>query len=75
MLRNQLARFNHLMQGIERFYEDYAKSAGLSHMSFTVLEILYYAPNPMTQKEICEGSHYIKPVSYTHLTLPTMAVV
>ena len=60
MLREQLTKFNSIMQGIERFYEDYAKSVGLTYMSLTVLEIIYYAPNPITQKEICEESHYIK---------------
>ena len=60
MLREQLSRFNCIMQGIEKFYEDYAKSVGLSYMSLTVLEIIYYAPNPITQKEICAESHYIK---------------
>ena len=60
MLREQLTKFNSIMQGIERFYEDYAKSVGLTYMSLTVLEIIYYAPNPITQKAICEESHYIK---------------
>lgn len=60
MLREQLTKFNSIVQGIERFYEDYAKSVGLTYMSLTVLEIIYYAPNPITQKEICEESHYIK---------------
>lgn len=60
MFREQLSRFNCIMQGIEKFYEDYAKSVGLSYMSLTVLEIIYYAPNPITQKEICAESHYIK---------------
>ena len=60
MLREQLAKFNSIMQGIEKFYADYAKSVGLTYMSLTVLEIIYYAPNPITQKEICEESHYIK---------------
>ena len=60
MLREQLTKFNSIMQGIEKFYEDYAKSVGLTYMSLTVLEIIYYASNPITQKEICEESHYIK---------------
>ena len=60
MLREQLSKFNSIMQGIEKFYEDYAKSVGLTYMSLTVLEIIYYASKPITQKEICEESHYIK---------------
>ena len=65
MLKRQLARFNHIMQGIEKFYEIYAKSAGLTCMSLTVLEILYHAESPCTQKEICGFSHYNKQVVNT----------
>lgn len=62
MLKRQLARFNHIMQGIERIYEDYAKSVGLTYMSLTVLQIIGYAQTPCTQKEICEQSHYNKQI-------------
>ena len=62
MLKRQLARFNHIMQGIERVYEDYAKSVGLTYMSLTVLEIISYSETPPTQKEICEQSHYNKQI-------------
>ena len=62
MLKRQLARFNHIMQGIERIYEDYAKSVGLTYMSLTVLQIISYAETPCTQKEICEQSHYNKQI-------------
>ena len=65
MLRKQLEKFNHIMQGIEKFYEDYAKSVGLTYMSLTVLQILYHAENPVTQKEICTESHYNKQVVNT----------
>ena len=65
MLKNQLARFNHLMQGIEKFYEEYAKTVGLTYMSLTVLEIIYHAETPCTQKEICALSHYNKQVVNT----------
>ena len=65
MLRKQLAQFNHIMQGIEKFYEDYAKSVGLTYMSFTVLQILYHTENPITQKEICAECHYNKQVVNT----------
>lgn len=60
MLKQQLAKFNHIMQGIEKIYEDYAKSVGLTYMSLTVLEIIYYSETPCTQKEICGQSHYNK---------------
>ena len=46
MLKRQLARFNHIMQGIERVYENYAKSVGLTYMSLTVLEIISYNETP-----------------------------
>lgn len=62
MLKKQLSQVNHLMQGIEKVYEDYAKSVGLTYMSLTVLQIVYYAENPCTQKEICELSHYNKQI-------------
>ena len=62
MLKRQLARFNHIMQGIERVYEDYAKSVGLTYMSLTVLEIISYNETPPTQKEICEQNHYNKQI-------------
>ena len=62
MLKRQLARFNHIMQGIEKVYEDYAKSVGLTYMSLTVLQIICYAEIPPTQKEICEQSHYNKQI-------------
>lgn len=65
MLRKQLEKFNLIMQGIEKFYEDYAKSVGLTYMSLTVLQILYHAENPVTQKEICTASHYNKQVVNT----------
>lgn len=62
MLKKHLSKFNQLMQGIEMFYESYAKSVGLTYMSLTVLEIIYYAESPHTQKEICELCHYNKQV-------------
>lgn len=65
MLRKQLEQFNHIMQGIEHFYESYAKSVGLTYMSLTVLQILYYSPKLLTQKEICTESHYNKQVVNT----------
>ena len=65
MLRKQLEQFNHIMQGIEKFYEDYAKSVGLTYMSLTVLQILYHTENLITQKEICAESHYNKQVVNT----------
>lgn len=65
MLKKQLEKFNHIMQGIEKIYEDYAKSAGLTYMSLTVLEIIYYSETPCTQKEICGLCHYGKQIVNT----------
>lgn len=45
---------------IDRLYEDYAKSVGLSYMSLAVLEIIYENPENCTQKFICEQSYYTK---------------
>ena len=65
MLRKQLAKLNHLMQGIEKVYADYAKSVGITYMSLTVLQIICYADMPQTQKEICEMTHYNKQIVNT----------
>lgn len=62
MLKIQLAKFNQLMQGIEKIYEDYAKFVGLTYMSLSVLQIVYYAETPCTQKDICGICHYNKQV-------------
>lgn len=62
MLKQQLARFNQMMQGIEKIYEDYAKSMGLTYMSLTVLMIICNAQEPLTQKEICGICYYNKQV-------------
>lgn len=65
MLRKQLMEFNEIMQGIERIYENYAKSVGLTYMSFTVLSILYHSEHQITQKEICAQCHYSKQIVNT----------
>ena len=62
MPKNQFSQFNKIMLGIEKIYEDYAKSIGLTYMSLTVLEIISYNETPPTQKEICEQSHYNKQI-------------
>lgn len=35
-------------------YDEYAKSNGILMKTFLVLNVLFYAKNGMTQKEICE---------------------
>lgn len=54
------ARFIEKWQSMERVYEAYAKSRGLTYMSFTVLGIIYDNPDCCTQKLICEQSLYTK---------------
>lgn len=62
MPKNQFSQFNKIMLGIEKIYEDYAKSIGLTYMSLTVLQIIYHSDKPCTQKNICEDSHYNKQI-------------
>ena len=64
LLRSQMAQFNTSLHTIEKIYEDYAKSVGLTYMSLTVLHIICDCPvdEPCTQKLISEKSHYNKQV-------------
>lgn len=62
MPKNQFSQFNKIMLGIEKIYEDYAKSIGLTYMSLTVLQIIYHSHKTCTQKNICEDSHYNKQI-------------
>lgn len=62
MLKNYFSQFNHIMLGIEKIYENYAKSVGLTYMSLTVLQIIYHSDKLCTQKNICEDSHYNKQI-------------
>lgn len=54
------ARFAEKWKALEHVYEAYAKSRGLTYMSFTVLGIIYDNPDCCTQKLICEHSLYTK---------------
>ena len=64
LLRTQMAQFNTSLQTIEKVYEDYAKTVGLTYMSLTVLHIICDCgvEEPCTQKLITEKSHYNKQV-------------
>ena len=64
LLRTQMAQFNTSLQTIEKIYEDYAKSVGLTYMSLTVLHIICDCSvnEQCTQKLITEKSHYNKQV-------------
>ena len=41
-------------------YDEYAKQNGILMNTFLVLNVLYYAQNGMTQKEICEKTFHSK---------------
>ena len=58
--KSPVARFTDKWQSLARVYEEYAKSKGLTYMSFTVLEIIYNNQDCCTQKLICEQSLYTK---------------
>lgn len=45
---------------IENLYEQYAKSVGISYLSFLVLDLIYTMPENCTQKLICERTHLTK---------------
>ena len=45
---------------LNKRYEEYARAAGLTTMSLTVLEIIYENQDKCTQKLICEQSHFTK---------------
>lgn len=57
---NSVARFTEKWQSLGWVYEEYAKSRGLTYMSFIVLEIIYTHPDRCTQKLICERTLYTK---------------
>ncbi|WKA56513.1 MarR family winged helix-turn-helix transcriptional regulator [Planococcus shixiaomingii] len=59
-VKTKLDRFIKKSQSLERTYEEYALSKGLTYMSFTVLGIVYDNPESCTQKLICERSLYTK---------------
>lgn len=52
-IRAQIAQYCNLLQEWNASYEDYAKSAGLSYTSLSVLSAIYSNPG-CTQKELAE---------------------
>lgn len=52
--------FSEKWMSIERLSEEYARVAGLTSMSLTVLEMIYDHSQNCTQKLICEQSQYSK---------------
>ena len=57
---NPAARFTEKWQSLGHMYEEYAKSKGLTYMSFMVLEAIHKHPASCTQKLICEQTLYTK---------------
>lgn len=47
-------------QMMDRAYEEYAKSKGMTYLSLVVLEEIYEIGNGCTQKKISEETHYPK---------------
>ena len=52
--------FMDLWQAVDRLYGDYARSKGLTFMSFNVLDIICHNEGTCTQKRICEETQYPK---------------
>ena len=57
---NPVACFTEKWQSLGHMYEEYAKSKGLTYMSFIVLEAIYKHPAYCMQKLICEQTLYTK---------------
>ena len=58
--QSQDTRFCEIMQKIDRLYEDYAKSRGMTYMSMAVLDAICTLQPDCTQKQICAATHYPK---------------
>ena len=59
-IQDQADWFMEKLQAIDRAYEEYAKAAGMTYISMTVLETIYKYQDDCTQKMICELTHYPK---------------
>lgn len=59
-VKEQIALFNESWKAIDKSYERYAKSVGLSYMSLVVLEVIYYKQESCTQKFICKEAYLPK---------------
>ena len=59
-LRKQMEQLNEGWRTIDSLYDQFARSAGLSYMSLSVLEYIYETSGTCTQKLICEYTHYPK---------------
>lgn len=59
-VQQQTSMFMDSLRSIERLYDEYAKSVGLTYLSLGVLTMLYETPKGCTQKAICEKTHLPK---------------
>ncbi|MDL2248904.1 MarR family winged helix-turn-helix transcriptional regulator [Tyzzerella sp. OttesenSCG-928-J15] len=61
-LQEQTVQFFSAWRSIEKLYNQYAKSLGMTYMSLVVLEVIYNTPEneSCTQKTICEQTHLPK---------------
>lgn len=50
----------HEFQSIDRAYEEYARSKGMTYLSLIVLEEIYELGDGCTQKQISDDTHYPK---------------
>lgn len=55
-----IEHFNDVCWSIINVYGDYAKSIGLTYISYSVLECIYNADEPCTQKQIAEKTYLPK---------------
>lgn len=58
--RERIELFNEGWHAVLNVYEQYAKSVGLSFISYSVLEVIYYTPENCTQKLIAQKTYLPK---------------
>lgn len=68
-MKNLQGKLMKYMQSMDEAYEKYAKSKGMTYLSFAVLEDIYEIGDTCTQKQICKDTHY--PKQTVNLTVKT----
>lgn len=59
-IQEQTSMFMNSLRSIDKLYDEYAKSMGLTYLSLSVLTVIYELPKGCTQKIICEKTHLPK---------------
>jgi len=59
-LQEQTALLFNSWRAIERLYNQYAKTLGMTYQGLTILDAIYHSPENCTQKSICEQTHLPK---------------